>query len=321
MKMKSKLFSFSAKMALAILAVGTVFASCYDSENGDVTKPYVAPDAMYTFVGTVTNHITGAPVANASVALSGAIEGTATADENGVYQIVKAVNGGTSGAVTITVAGTASYDSKTATVSIEKIANGQAVTYYKDIVVNYTEFIEEGMTVSSSVKTESEDLQLSGEPEADHYSVELDIMNKSDEPLFITRTFTVKKGVVVDPDSENNIYSFTQTKSTDDVIAWIKNYIKADLGAEPTKDFETENVAYNILIAPQTALKNVTVSYLYEYKTYMFSYDGNDYTVTAKRVVKVTFANEQTTFAHYHGHGHGHGNGDNAGGGIINADL
>lgn len=318
MKMKSKLFSFSAKMALAILAVGTVFASCYDSENGDVTKPYVAPDAMYTFVGTVTNHITGAPVANASVALSGAIEGTATADENGVYQIVKAVNGGTSGAVTITVAGTASYDSKTATVSIEKIANGQAVTYYKDIVVNYTEFIPEGMVVSSSNKTEGEDVTMSGE---DPDYVALDIMNKSDEPLLITRTFIVRQGAIVDPGSEDDIYSFAQTKSTDDVIAWIKDYIKNDLGEEPTKTFKTANMVYNILIAPQTALKNVTVSYLYEYKTYNFSYAGEDYTVTVKRIVKVTFENEQTTFAHYHGHGHGHGAGDNSGGGIMVPEL
>ena len=42
--MKSKFFSLNAKLALAVLAVGTMFTGCYDSENGDVNKPYVAPD-------------------------------------------------------------------------------------------------------------------------------------------------------------------------------------------------------------------------------------------------------------------------------------
>ena len=40
MKMKSKFFGLSAKLALAVLAVGTTLTSCYDSENGDVNKPY-----------------------------------------------------------------------------------------------------------------------------------------------------------------------------------------------------------------------------------------------------------------------------------------
>ena len=38
--MKSKFFSLNAKLALAVLAVGTMFTGCYDSENGDVNKPY-----------------------------------------------------------------------------------------------------------------------------------------------------------------------------------------------------------------------------------------------------------------------------------------
>lgn len=71
MKMKSKFFGFTAKLAMAILAVGTMFTSCYDSENGDVTKPYVAPDPVYLISGTITDVETGAAITDATITVNG----------------------------------------------------------------------------------------------------------------------------------------------------------------------------------------------------------------------------------------------------------
>lgn len=317
MKMKSKFFGLSAKLALAILAVGTTLTSCYDSENGDVVKPYVAPDAVYSFMGTVTNNITGAPVEGATVTLSGGVNVTATTDVNGVYQAVVKVNGGTDAAVTVAVAAKAGeYDAATATIAVEKIANGQAVAYYKNLQVNYTAFLPEGLTVSTSSNTEANDVILSGE---DEQYIGLDIMNDTNEPLLVTRNFVVNDGTVVT--SQNPVvYTWTSSRAvSEDVLDAVRTYVNGDLGAAPTEKFGTKKLAYSILVAPMSALKNVTVSYLYENKTFDFAYGSETIQVKTKRIVSVSFDYSETSFGHYHGHGHGHGHGEdlNAGGGIF----
>ena len=321
MKMKSKLFGFNAKLALAVLAVGTMFASCYDSENGDVTKPYKAPDAVYTFVGTVTNNVTGAPVADADITLSGAVDKTAKTDAQGTYQVVVKANGGLQGNVTINVAGTNDYEAASATVTVETIENGQAVTYYKNIMVNYVGYLPEGLKVTTASSLDVVDDLYSGEEGADNYVLGLDIMNKDSEPLLVKRTFIVSEGAIVTEDSQN-VFGFA-TKSSDEVKNAICDYITNDLCKAPAKEFQSTSLPYEILIAPLSALKSVTVSYMYETKSYNFTYGNEEYTVKVQRVVKVNLSNEQTSFSHYHGHGHGHGHGDdiNAGGGILTPEM
>ena len=315
MKMKSKFFGVTAKLAIAILAVGTMFTSCYDSENGDVTKPYKAPDAVYSFIGTVTNNITGAPVSGASVALSGAVTATATTDANGVYQAVVQIDGGAEGVVTVAVAAKAGeYEAASANIDVQKMSNGQAITYYKNIVVSYTEYIPDGLKYTTSSKTDAKDVVLSGENE--EYPG-LDIMNRDSEPLLITRNFIVNEGtVVVSQDPE--VYTLTKAVSAE-VLDAVRNIINADLGGvAPTKEFGKKTTPFSILVAPMSALKNVTVSYLYEDKTYNFTYGSDKITVVTRRIVSVSFDYSETSFNHYHGHGHGHSHGDdlNAGGGI-----
>lgn len=319
--MKSKLFGLNAKLALAVLAVGTMFASCYDSENGDVTKPYKAPEAVYTIVGTVTNNVTGAPVAEADISMTGVITGEAVTDALGTYQIIAKVDGGVNGEVTISVAGHSDYEATSSTFKVEKIANGQAVTYYKNLMVNYTSYLPEGLKVTTSTVTESQDTEYSGEKDAEHYEVGLDIINNTNEPLLVKKNFIVSEGAIVTEDSQN-VFGFA-TKSVDDVKKAISDYITADLKKAPTKDYEAVTKTYDILVAPLSALKSVTVSYLYETKTYNFTYATDTYVVKVQRIVKVTLSNEQTSISHYHGHGHGHGHGGdiNAGGGILTPEM
>lgn len=323
--MKSKLFGLNAKLALAVLAVGTMFASCYDSENGDVTKPYKAPKAVITIAGTVTNNVTGAPVEKAGVSLSGDItsEEQKLTDKLGSYQFVKQIQGGTKAGqkVSVNVAGTSDYEAVTETIDLDNIEDGQSVTYYKNLMVNYTSYLPEGLKVTTSTMTESQETEYSGEKDSEHYEVGLDIINKTNEPLLVKKNFIVSEGAIVTEDKQN-VFDFT-TKSADDVKKAIRDYITADLKKAPTKEYDTVTKTYDILVAPLSALKSVTVSYLYEIKTYNFTYATDTYVVKVQRIVKVTLSNEQTSISHYHGHGHGHGHGGdiNAGGGILTPEM
>ena len=69
MKMKSIFSSLNAKLALAVLAVGTMFASCYDSENGDVTVT-PTPEPKYVISGNITDGATGKAITTAVVTIN-----------------------------------------------------------------------------------------------------------------------------------------------------------------------------------------------------------------------------------------------------------
>ena len=196
MKMKSKFFGFTAKLAMAILAVGTMFTSCYDSENGDVSKPYKAPDAVYTFVVTVSNGITGKPVEGATVtAGSTACAGVG----NGVYQaVVTNDQTGTKmpSTVTVSVAAVANaYEAATATVNVATIENGQAITCYANIIVNPTKYEPEGLKVETSSNLASETGSFTGDKTLEGDNVEyvenMDIINSSDDPMQVTKNIKV----------------------------------------------------------------------------------------------------------------------------------
>lgn len=326
MKMKSKLFGLNAKLALAVLAVGTMFTSCYDSENGDVTKPYTPEKAVYTIVGTVSNDVTGAPVANATVTLSGAISATTITDSQGLYQVVQNISGGVEGPVTVSVSATNDYDAASETIDVTKISNGQSVIYYKNIVVNYVAYLPDGLSVDVATNTTTNDNKYQGEnAEGDNYEVSLDLINNTDEAMYIIRNFEVWSGVRVSDDPAD-IYKFSTTKALADdenAIADIKKYIRGSLNltADPTDEFDVTDAQYSFTIAPQCALQSITVTYTYETKDFNFTYKNETVKVSTQRVVSVTFSNAQVSVGHYHGHGHGHGDDANAGGGIIKPEL
>lgn len=80
MKMKSKLFGFGAKMALAAVAVCGMLTSCYEKEEIDAT-PSTTPDpAKYVIVGNLTDAATGAAVTSATVTIDGAAVAGPNAD-------------------------------------------------------------------------------------------------------------------------------------------------------------------------------------------------------------------------------------------------
>ena len=314
MKMKSKFFGFTAKLAMAILAVGTMFTSCYDSENGDVSKPYKAPDAVYTFVVTVSNGITGKPVEGATVtAGSTACAGVG----NGVYQaVVTNDQTGTKmpSTVTVSVAAGSDYEAATATVNVATIENGQAITCYANIIVNPTKYEPEGLKVETSSNLASETGSFTGDKTLEGDNVEyvenMDIINSSDDPMQVTKNIKVFIGA-------KYVQEPAQTKAID-VIAELKKYIESVEGTVGT-DFSTEVRPYSFLLPAKSALQKISVQYMYDDKTFNFTYNGVSYVAKTRRVVSVIFSNTPVLTEMYHGHGHGHGHGRdlNAGGGIF----
>ena len=314
MKMKSKFFGFTAKLAMAILAVGTMFTSCYDSENGDVSKPYKAPDAVYTFVVTVSNGITGKPVEGATVtAGSTACAGVG----NGVYQaVVTNDQTGTKmpSTVTVSVAAGSEYEAATATVNVATIENGQAITCYANIIVNPTKYEPEGLKVETSSNLASETGSFTGDKTLEGDNVEyvenMDIINSSDDPMQVTKNIKVFIGA-------KYVQEPAQTKAID-VIAELKKYIESVEGTVGT-DFSTEVRPYSFLLPAKSALQKISVQYMYDDKTFNFTYNGVSYVAKTRRVVSVIFSNTPVLTEMYHGHGHGHGHGGdlNAGGGIF----
>jgi len=314
MKMKSKFFGFTAKLAMAILAVGTMFTSCYDSENGDVSKPYKAPDAVYTFVVTVSNGITGKPVEGATVtAGSTACAGVG----NGVYQaVVTNDQTGTKmpSTVTVSVAAGSDYEAATATVNVATIENGQAITCYANIIVNPTKYEPEGLKVETASNLASETGSFTGDKTLEGDNVEyvenMDIINSSDDPMQVTKNIKVFIGA-------KYVQEPAQTKAID-VIAELKKYIESVEGTVGT-DFSTEVRPYSFLLPAKSALQKISVQYMYDDKTFNFTYNGVSYVAKTRRVVSVIFSNTPVLTEMYHGHGHGHGHGGdlNAGGGIF----
>lgn len=296
MKMKSKFFGLSAKLALAILAVGATFASCYDSENGDVTKPYVPEKPKYVVSGYVTDFVTGQPIIGANI--TGAV--TATTSATGAYTVTVAAP--VNGDVTIAAAG---YISVVRAVKMETIGTGMA-SYTVDAAL-----IKEGALpgVKVTVLQSDKNQHKFG---ADEYPA-VDLVNNTTDPMDASLSFSslsagsrfvnnVATGRAVDPAKE----------------AFIK-YCQNQFGQTPGDDFSIITKTFDFIIPGLCSVKSVSIATYGVKEQYTFPFEGAEATFTIERVVGYSFAPEILSNSHYHGHGHGHGHGGdlNAGGGIF----
>lgn len=293
--MKSKFFGFSAKLALAILAVGTTFTSCYDSENGDVTKPYVPEPAKYVVSGYVTDFVTGEPIVGASI--SGAV--TATTGTTGAYTVsgTAAVNGD----VTISAEG---YMSVVRAVKMETIETGMA-SYTVDAAL-----IKEGDLPGVKVTVlESDKDRVPFD--ADKYPA-VDLVNNTTTPMDASLSFSnLVAGAKFVAD--------VNTKAEDPAKEAFIKYCQNQFGLTPGANFTTITKKFDFVIPGLSSVKSVAVTTYGVKEQYTFPFDGKEASFTIERVVGYAFEPEIYDNSHYHGHGHGHGHGGdlNAGGGIF----
>lgn len=308
MKMKSKMFGLNAKLALAVLAVGAMFASCYDSENGDVTKPYVAPDPVYTISGTITDALTGETIESPTIEISDVKDGTLTYKMGSYSAQVKS-----SGDKTVKVSASG-YDAVSRTVTVAPLKNGEASTTVVNIALTKTGSINidnvKVSVVSSTV--ESKDKKISSSDE-----VGLDL-TADDEAAIFVRNFDVVVGAIAKPEIE---------VAFEDAPAGLVEYAKSYLGTVIGQfgNLQQISVPYTISIAPWQCVTSVTVTYAVVTTQYAFEYEGNVYNMSIEGVRTYTFSTQFTpnhNFSHSHGHGHGHGDGNvNAGGGILTPEM
>ena len=265
MKMKCKFFGATAKLAMAILAVGAMFTSCYDSENGDVTKPYHAPDPVYTISGTITDVETGEALDQAKVTVNG--ESVTLSD--GVYS----TNKGKEGENTVTVSMTGYNDDQTITrkFTIAKLENGQASTTVVNVALKKNveepdpEFDIE--KVEMDITSTSKDVLKVFTPE-EYIGLSL---AASEEPLFFDRTFAgIEIGAEVEPTIE---------EALKDAPKRLVNYAKATIGAYEGLFGEkrTIDAVYTVPVPPYQTVKSVTITYNVVKTEYAFSYDGKEY--------------------------------------------
>ena len=305
MKMKSKIFGLNAKLALAVLAVGTMFTGCYDSENGDVKKPYVAPDPVYYIAGTVTDLNSGLPLP-ATVAVTGE-SASANTDAAGSYRLETTAGTGKVVTVTVTGAEAAEYTPVTRTVDIPTVDAGESYTAVVNVALSKDAYTDADVDVTVVVTEKQETVRLTA---AENVGLDL---TADDNTATFTRTFEVVNGYAVQND-------YTASAKME---AYISKYLGENVGEFGGYRYVLDT--QKIVLKPWDCL--IAVSYIYDLveKTYTFTAEDEEVVVEVEGVAGYTFGEYETqpnhNFAHSHGHGHGHGENLNAGGGILDPEM
>lgn len=310
MKMKSFFSGVSAKLALAVLAVGTMFASCYDSENGDVTVPTKPAAPTYTVNGVVTDFKTGEAISGATVALDGTTVTTDTTDATGSYSYQTGAP--VVGQVTISATG---YREVVRTIEMPTVQTGAVVFTVNAALVG--EYDLPGIEVSVMESTSSKEMDAAAlfAGDKNYASVLENLVNNTENTITLPLTVNGLR--------TGGKFVTTSTKATDDAEAAAKAafvaYCKSNLGIDPTLGYnENGTVVFNIEIDPWTEVTALSFKGYAAKEAYTFPYEGVEYTYTIERVLGYSCEPSFNSFGHgnYHGHGHGHGGELNAGGGI-----
>ena len=281
MNMKSKFFGLNAKLALAVLAVGTMFTSCYDSENGDVVKPYEPADPVYYVAGTVTDVETGAAL-NAEVT----VNGVAATITDGNYSAKGQVGENT---VSVKMAGYNNDQPVERKVNIEAVAAGQSYTAVVNVALT-----KDPSDLDVTVQVVNVQSSKANKRMTSAENPGLDLIGE-EEGLQLDRTFEV-------------VYGFTEPDLTDvseDLAAYINQYLGEQLGL--FGEARLMEVDYEINLYPWTALVAVNLDYDLDEITYLFTpAEGKAVEVTVKGVTGYKFSIEATDNHNYvYSHGHG----------------
>ena len=302
MKMKSKFFGLNAKLALAVLAVGTMFTGCYDSENGDVTKPYQPLPASYYVMGTITDAETGETLTDATVTVNGA----SVSLTDGSYSTEAKVGTNT---VTVQHADYNNGELVKRTIDIKAVEDGQSYTAVVNVAlvknevlppVEFTVDVKYATTVNTKQVRETRDENLSLQLVAE------------EEPETFTRNFKVESG-----------YNFIMTPEelSTELNAYIREYLGENYGKS---NIGSLTLPFTFQIPAWNALNAVIVTYMYTTTTYTFTASTDEVcTVEVDGITGYAFGTEfiPNHDGHYHGHGHDHGDNVNAGGGILIPEI
>ena len=299
--MKSRFFGLSAKLALAVLAVGFTFTSCYDSANDGIIVPgdvdVVIPAPKYEVTGYVTDFQTGAAISGATVVTP---IGSQTTDATGFYKVSAAAPA--SGDVTISATGYVSVTVKLEMTSIETglASYNVSAALTKDGYIEGVQAPQLGVGSETSVITTGLDA----------------LYNDSDSKKEADVTLKVKTGA-----RWNATYNVKEDPA-DKFYAYLKAYRGIEYGKTFMGDKFAETEQTFTLDVPANAYaSSVTIVTYYWIEGYIWP-ENDQPTNIIDRVLKNDIIPTWVGISHghghghddSHGHGHGHGNG-NAGGG------
>ena len=120
---KKSLFGFSAKLALMLVAICGMFASCYEKEELTVEKPSTTAP-VYKITGVVYDETTG-------LALSGVSVNGVTTDASGVYSL-SSENDKVKAGLNVLSFSKDKYKTVTTSIYVDAIENGQVAVYKAD---------------------------------------------------------------------------------------------------------------------------------------------------------------------------------------------
>ena len=296
---------FGLKMTLAALAVVS-FASCYDSEGGDVIIPNATSVVWPAPVYVVNGHVTGtAGEAIAEATVSGLNK---TTDANGDFSA--SLTSPFSGDVNFTKDG---YFRTTRTLNMASMTTGSAVynldaTMYRLDEVNFA-------VKEIDVTSELDDTQaVPATAEAIEAIYGAGFLTNE------TTNQTIKQIHTSDLD-ETLPYGLkavaAKSLEEDGELAFLEWFNKSNYfrrGQEsPYADYVNYIGWLDVVIPAQFKVTKIKVTPVKVSKTLVFPFEEGDFKQAVEVYENYTVTVEGTSLAHDHGHGHGDGNGKGGG--------
>lgn len=303
--MKMKKF-FGLKMTLAALAVVS-FASCYDSEGGDVIIPnqtsIVWPDPVYIVNGTVTNFDSGAVMGDVNIA--GLMVGHKT-DANGYFNAT--LSAPFNGEIEFTKDG---FFKTTRSLKMASLKTGNAVYTMNATMVSLD---SPNMESALKEKNETQELWPAEAVETAGFALEnlediydFSFTNETGEPktLSFWASYLAEElpyGVIAAP-------AKTEAEGRDLFIKYVKNAY----GNDPFVGYGVYSGILNVTVPAYYKVTKFTVTPIKVTKTLVFPLADGDYEQDVEMFESYEVTVDGLPLDHDHGHGHGNGNG--AGGG------
>lgn len=303
--MKSKFFGL--KMAVAVLAVGATFTSCYDSNQGDIYIPDEVvipefPDPVYVVNGTVTNFQSGAAVKGAE--LSGAITATAT---DGFFEVKSStpING------EVTFKATGFYDA-TRTVAQSTLAKGQGTLVSNlSVAMSPEGYIPGGIQVVDETAAAPAAAKAK-EATATALAAFAGFENLTGEDKEVEFSPKDDLGLSLD-------FGAVVPATAVDAKTLFTDYVKSVWGNDPYKGYGVYAGKLKVKVPAHARIKTLTITPLQKNLTIKFT-DPETNSPFSQKVEVIEEYNYSCVYAvldHVHGHEHGHSHGEgNAGGGI-----
>lgn len=300
---------FGLKMTLAALAVVS-FASCYDSEGGDVIIPNQTtvdwPAPVYVVNGVVTDWWNGSVMPGVEV--TGLAVGQTT-DTNGFYSAQ--LSSPFSGEVSFTKTG---YFKTVRSLKMATLKTGSAIynldaTMY-DLDNGLRMAIREEITGEEEGATKTTTAAQLAAIEADWG--ENIMTNNTDQ----SKKYTVDASYFpAQPYGVVAVASKTEEEGQAFFYQWVTN----TFGNDPWKDFRTYGERwsdeYTFTIPAMFKVTSIKITPIHVFENVIVPLEDGDYIQAVERITDYTVDVEGVALDHDHIHSHGHGNSNGAGGG------